>query len=220
MNPHDLSRLLSLVSHEVRSPFGVMRGYLRLLQQTKQALSDQQQAAVDAALKAGDRVADLLGQLSMLAQLHRGDVPTDRRPVALVAMLDVATRRVRLPDDPPVRLVVPDVVPAEVLADESLLGAALSSLITAVVRAQPAEATVSVFSQPATRDTQRGARLVIAPRADVPDAASEEDLDIGRGGLGFELPLAAAIIHAHGGRAGELRLAGRSEGVIVWLPTL
>ena len=70
MQPEQSPRLLSLISHELRGPLGVIRGYLRLLEQTGPELSDSHRQAVTAALKASDRAAELLTQTSMLASCN------------------------------------------------------------------------------------------------------------------------------------------------------
>ncbi|MGH9174698.1 MAG: histidine kinase dimerization/phospho-acceptor domain-containing protein, partial [Vicinamibacterales bacterium] len=136
MDADQSALVLSLLSHELRGPLGVMRGYLRLLDQTGPDLSDQHRQAVSAALKASDLAADLLTQTSMLAQLQRHETPFDFKPVALEEMLTAAVDAVRFPQDPVVRLEVSDVPSARISADQALLGSALTTLVSAVVRAQ------------------------------------------------------------------------------------
>ena len=75
MPPDQSPRILSLLSHELRGPLGVIRGYLRLLEQAGPELSDSHRQAVTAALKASDRAAELLDKASMLAQLQRQETP-------------------------------------------------------------------------------------------------------------------------------------------------
>src|SRR5688500_8273026 len=101
MDIESVGRLLSLISHEVRGPVGVMRGYLRLLEQRGPELSDQQRHAVTGALKAGERAAELLAQVSLLAQVTRQETPFEFQPTALAEFLTAAAEAVSRPGDPP-----------------------------------------------------------------------------------------------------------------------
>src|SRR5688572_323275 len=56
----EMPRVLSLLSHELRGPLGVVRGYLRLIDQTATELSDRSRQSIAAALRASDRMADVL----------------------------------------------------------------------------------------------------------------------------------------------------------------
>src|SRR5688572_7016865 len=124
-------RILSLLSHELRSPLGVVRGYLRMLEQLG-SLSDQQQSAVAAAMKASDRATELLEQASMLSQLQRGDTQLDFKTVSLLPILSAAVEGVQLPTDPPVRVEIGDVPAVLVNADETLLRGVLRSVLAGV----------------------------------------------------------------------------------------
>lgn len=214
----DLPRLLSLLSHELRSPLGVVRGYLRLLEQMDDTLSDRHRHAVDCALRASDRAAYLLDQASLLAQLRRHEIVLDFKSVALEAVVAAAADAVLLPSDPVVRVEVGTLGPRCVSADEALLSRALTTLISAVVRAQPRDTIVRITGQPQTKDGANGVDVSISS----PERAStlrEGPLDSTRGGLGLDLPIAESLAAAHRGQLRELRDGDRLAGVIVWLPT-
>src|SRR5690606_2842496 len=138
----DVSRLLSLVSHEVRAPLGVVRGYLRLLEQRGADLQEAHRHAVAAALKACDRAADILGQVSTLAQLHRRDTPLSLRPTPLEPLLRSAIHNVSMPPDPIVTVHVEAIREIAVAADPDLLRGAVAGLTSAVVRAQTTDCRV------------------------------------------------------------------------------
>lgn len=212
----DLPRLLSLISHELRAPVGVVRGYLRLLDQQSAALADSQRAAVGGALKASDRAADLLSQLSTLAQLVRGEIVFSFDDVTLEALLADVIAAVPLPRDPAVQLHLESVSAASVRADDSMLRAALVSMLTAIVRAQPGDTTLFVTASGEEMADGRRVRLRAGPRSG--DGIEESALNLARGGMGLELPIADRLIAAHGGSIRELRDAGRIVGMIVLLP--
>lgn len=210
--------VLSLLSHELRGPLGVIRGYLRLLEQTGPDLSAQHRQAVSAALKASDRAADLLTQTSMLAQLQRRETPLDLKPVALNDLLTIAVEGSRAAGPPAVRLEMSEVPATQVAADATLLQGALAALVAAVVRAQARDTTVNIAAAAHARDGTAGVTITIATDASAA-ALTECALDITRGGLGLDLPIAQHLMGAHGGELRELRDGDRYAGVVVWLPT-
>src|SRR5688572_29725877 len=103
MSSDELPRLLSLLSHELRGPLGVVRGYLKLLEQRGTELSEQHLRAITAALRATDRAAAVLDQASKLAQLNRDETRIELTRVSLDLILDDAVRKVTLPEDPVIK---------------------------------------------------------------------------------------------------------------------
>jgi len=212
-----LACLLALVSHELRSPLGVIRGYLRLLDQQGTNLTEQQLNAVAAALKAAERATTVLDQASTLAQLYRDDTVFDFKTTALERVLRRSAEAVALPSDPKVDLQLREIPPSEITADDALLGGALSSLISALVRAQAADATVEITAKAHSAANASGVAVDIRAQ---PPVTSEtiRDLDLSRGGLGLDLPLAVAITSAHHGYIREIWSNDRLAGMVVWLP--
>lgn len=217
MSPTDESaRLLSLVSHELRGPLGVLRGYLRLLDQQPDALTPQQRLAVSAALRASDRCSDVATQAGALARLRRGDTTLPLTRTSLAPVLARVSELVPVPDDPPIQLEVSRENDATVACDGPALIAALVSLATCVVRAQTQPTVLSLSCQPAD-DPGTGAlvRLLARPAATL----TQTPLDVGRGGMGMELPIADAIIRSHGGHVTEMRAQQLLAGFVLWLPS-
>ena len=216
----ELGQVLSLLSHELRSPLGVVRGYLRLLNQHQGELSDTHQQAVTAALKASDRCVDLLMQASALAQMWRQETAIAQQPIAIADLLRPLADTVRQTDG---QLLPVDVSPAlavSIPGDRALLLMALSSLVSAVHRAQPDEVTITITSRLESRAGREGVAIQIAPRGQSMDEASEIPLDLRRGGLGLDLPMAAAILDAHSGTIAERRSREGRMAVVVWVPVL
>lgn len=216
MTADDLARLMSLLSHELRSPVGVIRGYLRILDQGE--LTDAQRIVVTAALRAGDRAAELLAEASLLGHLHVGDIVLDRKRVALIPLLHQAVQAVDLPEESPVALDVLTTMSVQVLADEPRLRAALVSVITAVARAQTSTVTVEITATKTQLQRRPTIRLRIGPRTLTRVKARETPPDLTRGGMGLSLPIAVAVIEAHRGKIRELRHGASSTAVVVWLP--
>lgn len=218
MRHADVGRLLSLISHEVRGPFGVMRGYLRLLDQQGADLPEAHRRAIAAALRAGDRAMGLLTQVSELARLQRGELVPTFTVTDLEPLLQEAVRAVVLPAAPVVTVHVGDTPAVAIMADAGLLRSAFTGLITAVVRAQPADARVFLLAHEDTRNEERGVAVTITSMEAVSADHLEQPLDVARGGLGLDLPIAAFIIEAHRGQLTERRAAQRFVAAVVWLP--
>jgi signal transduction histidine kinase len=213
MDADAFSRLLSLTSHELRSPLGVIRGYLKWLEQQGDALPEQQRQVVTATVKASDRLAELLAELSALAQLQRRETPLAREPVSidgLVADLVAAVAYHRRP----VRLTPGDVPSATVVGDRALLAAALDAVATAVSLARPRDTTLLLTGRRESPGSLVKLELVSPhPSQEV----TEMPLNLTRGGVGLRLAIAAEIIDAHGGRLLERHSGGRLSGMIVLL---
>jgi signal transduction histidine kinase len=216
MGSDEVPRLLSLLSHELRSPLGVIRGYLRLLDQRGGELNDSQRRVVAAALKASDRASSLLDQASKLAQLRRGERALEPTRVRAGELTRGLAGLVTLPEDPHVTLDVADGDDMAVHVDAALMREALAALVSATARAQASDMTIDVSTRAAENQGQRGAGIDI--RARVGGAATEHEVDIARGGLGLDLPLAAAAVDASRGRLRELSHDARHVGFTVWLP--
>ena len=211
-----LARILSLLAHELRSPLGVIRGYLGLLN-TADGLSDLHQQAVKAALKASDRTAELLTQASTLAQLRRGESSIKFGPAPIDTLVSSALDALKLPADPMVTLERGTIPSVTIRADAARLRSVFTSLAAAIVRAQTRNGRVVVSGDLHDRDNTRGVRIRIISESAVSNL-NEAPLDISKGGLGLDLPIADYLIAAHGGHLSELREGDRTAGVVVWLP--
>ena len=216
MDLEAVSRLLSLTSHELRSPLGVIRGYLKFLEQQHQGLSDQHRQVIASSLKATDRMIEILGEVSALAHLQRAETPIDTKPTTLEALADAVIDDLSRDGANSLRRgVLPD---GQVLADLALLTPALATLAAAVSAARPREADLTISAHLASVDTAPLVRIDIAGTSVLSTSLTETPLNLLRGGLGLRLPLAAAVIDVHGGRVKELQESGRLAGMAAWLP--
>ena len=210
-------RLLSLLSHELRSPLGVIRGYLRMLDSPGSALSNQQRNAVAGALKAADHLAHLLSQASYLAQLRRGDTPLDLVRVDVARVVEAAVQAVRAAPDLNVSCDVGEILGTHVVTNHDRMRDAFAFLIAAVAKAQMTPKVLAVTGHRTKLEQRDGVRLRIEAPG-VASQATEGVFDTTRGGLGLDLPIAENVIASHGGRVSELTASGRCVGMIVWLP--
>jgi signal transduction histidine kinase len=220
VTPDELGRLLSLISHEARAPLGVMRGYLRLLEQQGTELSEAHRRAVTAALKASERATAILSDVSHLARLYRAELTPTLSQVALEPLLRAAIHDVVMPADPIVTIHVGAIPNVTLMADESQLRGAIAALTTAVVRAQAADARVYLLAREEAHDGERGVTVTVTALEAVSSTHIDAPLDVMRGGMGLELPIASYVLNAHRGDVLERREDNRFVGVVFWLPVI
>jgi K+-sensing histidine kinase KdpD len=214
----DMPRILSLLSHELRGPLGVMRGYLRLVTQTSTELSPRSQESIAAALRASDRMADILDEASLLAHLQIGDVRLNPKRFPLTAVVHAAIQAATLPQGAAVDLDSAALPNVTIHADDPRMRTALATLISACARGQSSNVAVAITADVTSPATASAVRLRIARRTSSSVDATETDLDTRRGGFGLAIPIAAVIIEGHGGGIRELRNGERSHGFVVTLP--
>lgn len=210
--------MLSLLSHELRGPLGVIRGYLRLVTQSGEPLSERSREAIAAALRASDRVADVLDQASMLSHLHQGTLKLEPKRVPLTTVLHAAIQAAELPQAYTVALELANLPSASLHADESRLRTAIATLIAAVARAQTSPVTVLVTATRSRLARKPAVRLRIGPKTLSRVDATESELNTTRGGFGLAIPIAGVIITGHRGRVRELKQGERNAGFVVTLP--
>jgi signal transduction histidine kinase len=208
-----LSALLALTSHELRQPTGVVRGYLRTLDHDP-TLSQRVRKVIGEATGAADRIVRLLDEVGELARYKDNAVRLALKSrVSLRSVLNQAVQAVELPDSHDVELDVVAPVDVRRRVDEARMRSVFETLISVLARAQTGAATIDLRL---TR-TQSAAYVWVTPRSLARGKIVDRPLDFTRGGSGMLLPIAEAIVHAHGGRLRERWLGGRWSGFVVKL---
>jgi len=213
-------RLVSDVSHQLRTPMTVARGHLEVLARTDLGNEQATLDAVDIVLDELDHLRDLVERLSLLGQAMEPDSLVLERVELRTLFADVhdasrvlAPRGWRLGDVPDVTLV----------ADAGKLRGALLNLVDNAVNATEAGARVELSAGVSAEG--RAVRMSVgdsgpgidpAQRAAVLDRFSRpgaRDSD----GSGLGLAIVRAVAEAHGGRVEvhASRLGGAEVSIII-----
>jgi signal transduction histidine kinase len=195
---------LSLAVHELRTPAGVVGGYLRMLLNDKTApLSDHQRKMIGEAEKSCERLVALIAEMSEVSKLDAGSIKLGHDPLDLFTMVEEVAKTVHEAEDRKVRLDVrgtPD--GATMTGDGPRLRQALSAVFRAILREQAGPCTVVVDRRLDDRSAGGSAIIVVAEEGAVQSAyaSAPAAFDDMRGGLGLALPLARRVIEGHLGR--------------------
>lgn len=206
----DDRQLLSLIAHELRSPAGVVGGYLRLvLKEDAASMPERARHMIEEADRSCARVLHLVRELADLVHL----LETDRRGSSSAALVfslcDEVVQAAAGAHDGLVFSCASEDRPALVQCDESRLKRALAALLAATLREHGAK-PLEVFGV-VSRDYGAAEAVVafgdpgIALRRDEVLVGREAPFDRWRGGTGLSVPIACRILEASGGR--------------IWLPS-
>jgi signal transduction histidine kinase len=207
-----LPTLLSLASHELRGPTGVMRGYLRLLEQDA-SLGERPRRVMLEMSRATDRLAAILDEITELAHLKDGRLKLTLKRTSLRSVLNQAVQAVEMPDNFETDLDVVAPVDVRMRLDEARLRAAFCALVVTLARAHSGSTGFDL--RLARKHTS--VHVIVEPRSLSRGTLVEQPVDFARGGTGLQLPIADAVVSAHGGRLRERWIAGRWAGFVVKL---
>jgi K+-sensing histidine kinase KdpD len=203
ITPENYPRLISLAVHELRTPAGVVGGYLRMLQRDSEPLSDRHRKLVDEAAKSYARLVALVSELSDIAKLDDGAIAMRQQEFDLCSLLAEVAESVHAELERAVRLEVQgERAGARMRGDTDRLRAAFTAIFRAILREKPDGTSVVAECRLADPGGRASAVVAIADAAAVQSAydAAALPFDEKRGGVGLSLALARRVIELHGGR--------------------
>jgi len=217
--------LVADASHELRTPFAVLRGELELASRPGRSREDLA-AAVQQAAEEAARLARITDQLLFLARSDEDRVPARPSPTSLAGLLAASAQhaagRARAAGVS-CEVAVPPGLSAEVDADR--IREAVDNLIDNALRFAPPGTAIEIAAAPDGPDVlievrDRGPGF---PPSFLPDAFERfARPDTGRarsdGGAGLGLAIVSAITRAHGGQASAANRPGGGAVVSLRLP--
>ncbi|MFB6287132.1 MAG: ATP-binding protein [Candidatus Bipolaricaulia bacterium] len=224
------SEFIAMMGHELRTPLGVMLGYLELLiEGVDGPLPAQQREHAEAAYRAGEHLQALLGDVLDFAKLERGVEQLNPEDIDLAPLVeDVVATFQQSAEQTGVTLDVR--VPALSLrADRTKLRSMLVNLVKNAVRHSPAGGRVEIGAEPDADDTgwtlwvrDEGPGIspdmrerIFKPYERLSSATPRRSGE--REGLGLGLTIARRYAELHGGQVwvGDAAPGSRFS---IWLP--
>ena len=195
--------LLSLAVHEIRTPVGVVAGYLRMVLRDAEApLTDRQRKMLEEAEKSCARVAALVAELSDVGKIDAGLVAFSKKELDIFELVQEVAGNMHEARDREVFFEARgEAAGAPVVGDATRLRAAFQSIFKAILREQPSACTVVALRRIETVNGVRSAVITAAEEGTIQRASIAESgpFDEKRGGLGLELPIARRVLEGHGG---------------------
>ncbi len=194
--------VLSLVSHDLRSPLTVVRGYLDILDRPLD--EDRRATAIESARRAAQRMEGLLDDLLHATRAEAVFAPRVMRPVDLSLLVDGVASSLQMSAE---QTIVTSLEPGVmVLGDPVRLEQAITNLIGNAIKHGPADGEVRVGVE------GRDDRVIVSVEDDgpgIPVELREHVFERGaRGsapqstpGMGLGLYIVRVVAEAHGGLA-------------------
>lgn len=213
--------LVANVSHDLRTPLTVIRGYLEGLHSGQIADRRSAEMAFEAMHAEVNRLLRLVDDLRQAAALDAGGPSLERRPVVVAGLVSDALTRLR-PLAAAKGIAVVNQTPTglpPVNMDAGRMGQVLFNLLDNAVRYTPPDGTITVRAgyAPGARENQAHLWLTVQddgegiPAEHLPhifERFYRADRARREGGAGLGLAIARAIVEAHGGQ-----ISAESDGV-------
>ena len=197
------------VAHHVRTPLGLIKGYVGTLLNGDLALDARGvREFLEIIDEETDAVSRLVNQVLELARLESGPLRIDAGPVDLACLVREQVSRARRPALPPVRLDLARGLPAA-WGDRARIEPVLAELLDNAARHSPPGAGIAVRARPTfdggavqvtVQDSGPGIPPAALPRLFKPFYRVAPGDSRQGGGVGLGLYLAHGWIAAHGGR--------------------
>ena len=225
---HLKDNLISVVSHELRTPLTSILGYLELLDQDRDRLTQRHRHFLGVVGRNAERLLDIVVDLLFVAQARAGHMTLDREPLDLSELAEHAVEGT-LPaaNERQITITVAPCSDSVVSGDRQRLGQVLDNLLSNALKFTPRNGSVEVRLS-ASRDyvvlevadtgigISAGAQRELFTRFFRTDAAIEAAIQ----GTGLGLSIVKAIVDGHGGQVSVESVEGKGATFTVNLPRL
>lgn len=219
-------QFVSLVAHDLRSPFASMMGLLKDFAEHKPCLAnDEDQKVLHLVFESGDRMMTMIDQLLKISRLQTGQITPHFRffkgymavAVAMESLSHSAAQK---------GIVMINEVPVDMrlYADPSLFDEVLLNLLSNAIKFCSRGDKITVLAPPglksaiAVRDTGKGISEKIMPDIFKHDVKTTTTGTDGEPGSGLGLPYSHDIMRAHGGELTVESAPGKGTVFCVMLP--
>lgn len=227
----EVSRLkdefVGTVSHELRTPLSSILGYLELVAEEEENLSDDQKRFLQVAERNAQRLLHLVGDLLFIAQTEAGAVPLEPVPVDLREIADASAESVR-PAASRARVSAVWDAPSEpvlVQIDPRRIGQAIDNLLSNAVKFTPPEGTVTLSvgvedDDAVIRVADTGMGIPPEDLAQLSERFFRSRMASRQGiqGVGLGLSITKAIVTTHGGTLSASSTVGEGTVFEIRLP--
>jgi signal transduction histidine kinase len=206
------SKMLTVMSHDLRTPLSSIRGYSELLKSgIKGKLTENQKKILDVAIQESDHMNGLIGDLLDLANIEAGRLNLDKQPVKFEQIIKKVSQRVRMPSEMKEIPIDFSIATGESMvdADHPRMVQVLSNLIRSAIKHAPrggrvfvnsfekdgmVEMTISHAGHGLTPEQIES--LLSTNHAKADSSGSQQD------GFRIGFAIAREIVRAHGGDVG------------------
>ena len=225
---HLKDNLISVVSHELRTPLTSILGYLELLDQDRDRLTQRHRHFLGVVGRNAERLLDVVVDLLFVAQARAGHMTLDREPLDLSELAQHAVEGT-LPaaNERQITITVAPCSDSVVSGDRQRLGQVLDNLLSNALKFTPRNGSVEVRLSASRDDVvlevadtgigiSAGAQRELFTRFFRTDAAIEAAIQ----GTGLGLSIVKAIVDGHGGQVSVESVEGKGATFTVNLPRL
>ncbi len=225
---HLKDNLISVVSHELRTPLTSILGYLELLDQDRDRLTQRHRHFLGVVGRNAERLLDIVVDLLFVAQARAGHMTLDREPLDLSELAEHAVEGT-LPaaNERQITITVAPCSDSVVSGDRQRLGQVLDNLLSNALKFTPRNGSVEVRLSASRDDVvlevadtgigiSAGAQRELFTRFFRTDAAIEAAIQ----GTGLGLSIVKAIVDGHGGQVSVESIEGEGATFTVNLPRL
>jgi PAS domain S-box-containing protein len=198
-------QLLATVSHELRSPIGIVKGYALTLLQPGWSAETQTQS-LQTIIEASDELQELVEKLLDMSMIGAGVLSIDTRRTKLGPLVRAVAERANIRSTGRIGVVVPTRLPA-VLADARRIEQVLYNLVDNAIKYSPDGGTIAIevrvaYEAVEVRVSDEGFGVTSEDLQNLFQRFQRGSAAQGRHirGAGLGLAICKGIIDAHGGR--------------------